>query len=100
MKRINVAGTSLVTGSALADAVLELWLRLARLRRFEVADIPFVDEDGSQQSARLVLCADCPIWTSTMRENGTELVDPAKLQEIRQRANELEADWHTPLYAD
>ncbi|WP_022899982.1 hypothetical protein [Humibacter albus] len=100
MKRINVAGTSLVTGSALADAVLELWLRLARLRRYELAEIPFVDEDGTRQRARLVLCPSCPLWTSTFDSDAPELVDPVTLADIRQRAAELEADWHAPAFEE
>jgi len=93
MKRINIAGTSLVTGSALADAVLAYWVSLARLHRLDTAEIPFVDGDGSRQHARLVLSADCPIWTSTVDSDESELEDADALADLRMRAADLEPSW-------
>lgn len=93
MKRINIAGSSLITGTALADAVLEFWVIAARLHRLETADIPFIDDDGSRQRAQLVLCTAAPIWTSTVSSEGPELVDAATLAGITRRTAELEPGW-------
>ena len=93
MKRINIAGSSLITGTALADAVFEFWVVAARLHRLETADIPFIDDDGSQQRARLVLCSAVPIWISTVSSAGRELVDASALAAITRRTAELEPGW-------
>lgn len=93
MKRINIAGTSLVTGSALADAVLAYWMSLARLHRLDTTEIPFVDHDGSRQRARLVLSADSPIWTSTVTTSETEVEDAVALADLRMRTADLEPSW-------
>jgi hypothetical protein len=93
MKRINIAGTSLITGTALADAILAYWINVARLHRMETAEIPFIDDDGSLQCAQLVLCSDVPIWTSTVSSDGAELTDVETLAVLRQRTAELEPSW-------
>jgi hypothetical protein len=89
MKRINIAGTTITTGTELADALLELWIGLARLHRLEIVEIPFIDDDGSRQSAQLVLCSAVPIWTSTVAPRAKELTDATALAELRSRAAEL-----------
>ncbi|WP_460537482.1 hypothetical protein [Humibacter ginsengiterrae] len=93
MKRINIAGRSLLTGTALADAVLAYAVSLARLHRFEVAEVPFIDEDGTRQCAQLVLGDGCPIWTSSVEPDGAELMDGVALAQLRARIAELEPGW-------
>jgi hypothetical protein len=93
MKRINIAGTSIVTGTALADAVLDFWTSIAKLHRLETAEIPFVDDDGTRQTAQLVLCAAVPLWTSTMDYEGAELTDAGTLSEITSRNATLDPLW-------
>ncbi|QDZ15153.1 hypothetical protein [Humibacter ginsenosidimutans] len=93
MKRINIAGTSIVTGSDLADALLALWTSVARLHRIEPATIPFVDTDGTRQTADVVLCSAVPIWTSTVESDGFELTDSAALAEIEARNASFDPLW-------
>lgn len=93
MKRINIAGTSLITGTALADAVIDYWVGLVRLHRVERAEIPFIDDDGSRQSAQLVLCSAVPIWTSTVDTETVELTDTEALAGLTARTAELEPEW-------
>jgi hypothetical protein len=93
MKRINIAGKSILTGTALADAVLVYAVSLARLHRFEIAEVPFVDDDGTRQCAQLVLGDGCPIWISSVGSDGAELMDGVALAQLRARTAELEPGW-------
>jgi len=93
MKRINIGGTSLLTGTALADATLAYWINVARLHRLESAELPFIDADGSRQTAQLVLCSAVPIWTSSVTSDAEELTDADALAALQNRTAQLEPSW-------
>ena len=47
MKTIRTAGSSFLTGTEIADAVMAYGLALARVRELDIVDIPFVTADGA-----------------------------------------------------
>jgi hypothetical protein len=66
---------------------------VARLHRLETAELPFIDDDGSRQTAQLVLCSAVPIWTSSVASDAEELTDADALAVLRNRSAQLEPSW-------
>jgi len=88
MKRLHIGGSSLLTGDALADAVLDYASALARSGGVEVVDLPIVDESGEPHDARIVLTPTTVIWSRTITaiEGEEDPVDDDLVRFLRERA--------------
>lgn len=87
MKQLHIGGDSLITGTDLADATMELAARLAQIDEIELVEIPFVGDDGQTGRARLILGPSTQIWSRTVRSDHPELIDPVTVLAMRTRAD-------------
>ena len=90
MHRIHYAGDSIVTGSAIARAVLDYAQALAQVSASATVDLPTLESDGSRGSAELLLG---PASQLTAHEegddHGDEVVDDVLVQRMNSAAVRL-----------
>lgn len=79
------AGAELVTGDAIADAIMEYSAALADDATAETVDIPVIEKDGSRGVATILVGPASQIVARSIDTDGDELVDPEALERIRQR---------------
>lgn len=77
MKKIIYAGDTLVTGDAIAAAVLRCGKALAEAGAAEMIDIPVIDADGRSHTATLLIGPSSQIVVAEVSIGFDELVDPA-----------------------
>jgi len=87
LKQLHIGGDTLLTGTDLADAALELAARLAQIEQVELVEIPFLDDDGQPGLARLLLGPFTQIWSRTVTSDRAELTDPVTVLAMRIRAD-------------
>jgi hypothetical protein len=86
MKRIFHGGGSMLTGTDLADAVLEYARMIGQRHSVELVEIPVVDEQGSTQRAQLLVGEGNPLVSVTSASSGSELSEPETAQRLRAQA--------------
>jgi hypothetical protein len=89
MKRLHIGSASLLTGDELADAVLDYAAALYESGRTETLGIPFIDEGGERQMARLLITPAMSVWTGTVPRVENEPSDPALVRFLRERSRLL-----------
>lgn len=89
MKRIVYAGESIMTGDAVAGAVLEYGRALAEAGAADTITIPVVLGDGMQGEATLLIGPASQIITEAATSEVEELVDHAVVDELETRARSL-----------
>lgn len=91
MKRILYSGGSVVTGSVVADAVLEYASELARQESSDTLQIPSVTESGTSGNTQLLLG---PASQFVVEEVETSIVDPVDddlVENIRTKTAHMQA---------
>ena len=86
MKRIFHAGGSVVTGSDLADAVLQYAERLSTRGQVEVVDIPVQGDGGQLGRAQFLIGAASQLTSVTSPASTRELVDSDITAGLRRKA--------------
>lgn len=86
MKRIFHAGGSVVTGSDLADAVMNYAERLSTRGQVEVVDIPVICDSGQVGRAQFLIGAASQLTSVTSPPSFRELVDIDITAGLRRRA--------------
>jgi hypothetical protein len=86
MKKISNAAGTFLTGTALADAIMEYATALWNQRRVAFVDIPFVNGQGVIERAQFLIGWANQIATVSERTVGTELREPETEQELRSEA--------------
>ena len=88
MKRLHHAGGSVLTGDALADAVLDYARALGNRHVLDVVDIPVVNDDGEYGHAQLLVGSGIELMSVTTSSNSPELVDQGAVDVlVRQTAD-------------
>jgi hypothetical protein len=87
MKRIFHSGGSVVTGSALADAVMLYAEALGNRHQTDVVDIPVLTEDGSSGRAQILIGASSQLMSVTSADGARELVEAATTDAIRDKVH-------------
>jgi hypothetical protein len=82
MKRVTYAGTSFVTGTLLADSLLDLVAALGSHGATASVTLPSVDEDGRVASVDLVIGPSSEVIAVDSPERDPELVDDAALTSL------------------
>ena len=88
MKRIYHPGGSVVTGSALADAVMLYAEALSNRRETDVVDIPVIDADGSRGRAQFLIGASSQLVSVTSADSEWELTEIATTQALQDKVRE------------
>lgn len=88
MKNIHYAGEVLMTGDAIADAVVQYAETLAQHETSASIDIPVITEDGNATEASFLLgpasqLIALPVQSSFADPEGTELVEEIRLRRAR-----------------
>lgn len=86
MKRIFHPGGSIVTGSALADAVMIYAEALSNRRQTDVVDIPVITEDGSPGRAQFLIGSSSQLVSVTSAAGVGELVEAATAAAMQDKA--------------
>jgi hypothetical protein len=87
MKRIYHSGGSIVTGDALADAVMLYAEALGNRHETDVVDIPVLVDDGSQGRAQILIGVSSQLMSVTSTEGARELVETATAEAIRDKVS-------------
>lgn len=86
MKRIYHPGGSIVTGTALADAVLIYAEALSNRRETDVVDIPVITDDGSPGRAQFLIGASSQLVSVTSAAGAVELTETATADAMHDKA--------------
>ena len=86
MKKISNAAGSYLTGTAIADAIMEYATALWNQRRVAFVDIPFVNGQGVIERAQFLIGWANQIATVSARAIGSELREPETEQNLRKEA--------------
>jgi hypothetical protein len=84
VKEIIYAGGTLLTGDAIADALLDAAAALAEAQLAEPVDIPVVDAEGNRDMTSLLLGPASQIVTRHAGGSGAELVDEGTIVKLGQ----------------
>jgi hypothetical protein len=88
VKRIQHAGGSVLTGDALADAVLDYARTLGNRHMLDVVDIPVINDHGESGQARMLIGSGIQLMTVTASSTSPELEDQDAVNTIlRQTAD-------------
>jgi len=85
MKRIYHPGGSIVTGSALADAVMLYAEALSNRRETDVVDIPVIAADGSHGRAQFLIGSSSQLVSVTSADGESELTEAATTQALQDK---------------
>jgi hypothetical protein len=88
MKRIHYAGTSFVTGDAIARALIAFAHRLTEQNTSDVVEIPIARIDGSLDRIEILLAPGGMIF-ETEPTLTRDVVDDGVVEDLRQRAARL-----------
>lgn len=86
MKRIFHPGGSVVTGSALADAVMDYAESLSGRSRVDMVDIPVLTDGGLPGRAQFLIGASSQLVSVTSEPVLRELVEARTTDDLRRRA--------------
>jgi hypothetical protein len=86
MKKISNAAGSYLTGTAIADAIMEYATALWNQRRVAFVDIPFVDGQGVIERAQFLIGWANQITTVSARATGAELREPETVRNLQKEA--------------
>lgn len=85
MKRIYHPGGSIVTGSALADAVMLYAEALSNRQETEVVDIPVIAADGSHGRAQFLIGSSSQLVSVTSADGESELIESATTKALQDK---------------
>ena len=97
MKTISTGSATFVTGTAIADAVQQYALALARRGRVDVVDIPVVLSEGERARSAFVIGWLMEATTSTAATGHPELLDSAIVDDLLARVDLLSAPRGEPF---
>jgi hypothetical protein len=89
MERIHYAGGVLLTGSEIADAIVDYAAALAARRTAASIDIPIRTEDGRTARAHLLIGPASQLVTEPVESDLDELVDDELVASLRSAASAL-----------
>jgi len=85
MKRIFHPGGSIVTGSALADAVMLYAEALSNRHETDMVDIPVLSEDGLPGRAQFLIGLSSQLMSVTSPDAATELLEASTTDALRDK---------------
>ncbi len=83
MKKVSNSAGTYLTGTAIADAIMEYATALWNQRRVAFVDIPFVNGQGVIERAQFLVGWANQIATVSARAIGSELREPETVQTLR-----------------
>jgi hypothetical protein len=89
MELIHYSGDELLTGSAIAEALVRYAEALAKQRSAAAIEIPIRLENGTDSTASLLLGPASQLAMTQTAGPGEELVDEALVEDIERRISEL-----------
>jgi len=91
MDRIHYAGGELLTGSAIADAIVDYAAALASRRSAASIDIPIRGHDGVITRAHLLIGPASQLLTEPVETDAEELIDEELVSRLRAATTALSA---------
>ena len=91
MDRIHYVGDSVLTGTAIAEALLDLARALAQAQTAETVEIPTRLDDGAIGRSTLLLGPASQMVADTEESPYDEIVDEALVRRLHEQADELVA---------
>lgn len=85
MKRIFHPGGSIVTGSALADAVMLYAEALSNRRETDMVDIPVLSDDGILGRAQFLIGLSSQLMSVTSSDAATELLEETTTEALHDK---------------
>jgi hypothetical protein len=76
MKVVHTAAGSFLTGTELADSMMQYALALSIKRQSATVSVPIVDVDGNEQRAEVLIGHSHTMWTTTTSSRLSELNEP------------------------
>ncbi|QIG39469.1 hypothetical protein G5T42_08215 [Microbacterium sp. 4R-513] len=98
MDRIHYAGHSVLTGSAIARALLDYAQALAQVGGSATVDFPTLNGDGSRGRSQIVIGPSSQIISDAEESDGDDLIDGELVEQMRARADRARSDG-APLVA-
>ena len=93
MERIHYAGDELVTGTDIAQALMDYAAVLAQQRTAAAVDIPVKHPDGTIGTASLLLGPASQLVRERIEEPGKEVTDDSLVQRLRRLTAALTPKW-------
>ncbi|ROS57993.1 hypothetical protein EDF38_2723 [Frigoribacterium sp. PhB160] len=91
MKRIHYSDDVIVTGDAIAEALMDYARELAMSGRSDSVDVPAVDQQGAGQRIQVLLGPASQMVTSESLWSGPEIVDDDLVADLRARLGGISA---------
>jgi len=89
MKQVTYAGTSFITGTAIADSLLALVAALGVSRETASVHVPAIGDDDKVTSVDLVIGPASEVVAIGIESSAPELIDDAAVLELDDRARAL-----------
>lgn len=86
MKLISNSVGAFLTGTAIADAVMQLHVALARHGSVDLVDIPFLRRDGSSSRVQMAVGRDLDVVSQDCGANASELQETPTTKALEARA--------------
>jgi hypothetical protein len=91
VKRIHYSDDVIVTGDAIAEALMDYARELAMSGRSDSVDVPAVDQQGAGQRIQMLLGPASQMVTSESPWSGPEVVDDDLVADLRARLSGISA---------
>lgn len=89
MKQITYAGTTFVTGTAIADSLLRLVAALGHSNETSAIRVPALDADDNVTTIDLVIGPSSEIVATTIASTAAELIDEVAVIDLEFRSESL-----------
>ena len=89
MKQVTYAGTSFITGNAIADSLLALVAALGVSRGTAAVQVPALDDNGEITSVDLVIGPASEVVAIAIATSSPELIDTDAVRELDDRVRAL-----------
>jgi hypothetical protein len=89
VKRLHHAGGSVLTGDALADAVLDYARTLGNRHLLDVVDIPVINDDGELGQAQILIGSGIQLMSVSAASTSPDLVDEGAVNAIRRQTADM-----------
>ncbi|HEX5729428.1 hypothetical protein [Microbacterium sp.] len=89
MDRIHYAGNSIVTGTAIARALLDYAQALAQVGSSSTVDVPILNEDGSRGRAEVLIGPASQLISNEEKSDFDEVADERLVTFMREEADRL-----------
>jgi hypothetical protein len=100
MDRLHYAGHSILTGTAIARAILDYAQALAEANTSATIDVPILNEDGSRGRSEILIGPASQLITDSEKSEFEDVVDEEFVTRLRDQAARIRAHGADALVAE